>query len=203
MKCQRIGAAAVLMGVLIFLPDSPVAAYPPAVGILGNSPNCLICHVSNGPWNDDEFLILDILDKETMTSLRQPDGTSKIEVPRGETRTVLTVIGRQAGDEQDAPSRNALIYVDPQTIGNSSLSKFPPCWEVNLPLGCRRVGDILDAYPGAHITASAMSIRATDEAQNAMLTLQVMLTKGESVKGKPREGMLGNYFERVVQLIVK
>jgi len=65
------------------------------------------------------------------------------------------------------------------------------------------VGDILDAYPGAHITASAMSIRATDEAQNAMLTLQVMLTKGESVKGKPREGMLGNYFERVVQLIVK
>jgi hypothetical protein len=30
-----------------------------------------------------------------------------------------------------------------------------------------------------------------------------MLTKGESVKGNPEEGMLGNYFEKKVKLIVK
>jgi hypothetical protein len=27
-----------------------------------------------------------------------------------------------------------------------------------------------------------------------------MLTKGESVKGKPKEGMIGSYFERKVTL---
>ena len=38
--------------------------------------------------------------------------------------------------------------------------------------------------------------------QDAELTLQVMLTKGESVKGKAKEGMMGSYFERNVRLKV-
>jgi hypothetical protein len=29
-----------------------------------------------------------------------------------------------------------------------------------------------------------------------------MLTKGESVKGKPKEGMIGNYFTRIVKVRV-
>lgn len=47
-----------------------------------------------------------------------------------------------------------------------------------------------------------MSIRPTDAAQDAEVALQVMLTKGESVKGKPKEGMVGNYIERKVYLKV-
>jgi hypothetical protein len=47
-----------------------------------------------------------------------------------------------------------------------------------------------------------MSIRPSDAAQDAELTLQVMLTKGESVKGQPKEGMVGSYFERKVKLKV-
>src|SRR5688572_16686461 len=56
-----------------------VYAYPPGVGILSNSKNCMSCHVNNGPWKDNENLIIDILDKETKTSLRQPDGSFLIE----------------------------------------------------------------------------------------------------------------------------
>jgi hypothetical protein len=33
--------------------------------------------------------------------------------------------------------------------------------------------------------------------------LQAMLTRGESVKGRAKEGMTGNYYERTVSLIVK
>ncbi len=47
-----------------------------------------------------------------------------------------------------------------------------------------------------------MSVRPGDDAQDAELTLQVMLTKGESVKGKAKKGMKGNYYERVVRLKV-
>lgn len=178
-------------------------SYPPAVGILGNSPNCLTCHVSNGPWAEDEFLIVDILEKETKKSLMQADGTFLIEVSRNETRTVLTVIGRKAGDGAEAPYRHAWLYVDPQTIGNAALSKFPPGWEVNLPMACRIVGDSADAYPGARLTVLPMSIHPTETAQNGSLTLQVMLTKGDAVKGKAKEGIMGNYHEREVTLFVK
>ena len=47
-----------------------------------------------------------------------------------------------------------------------------------------------------------MTIRPLDAARNAELTLQVMLTMGESVKGKAKEGMIANYFERRVKLVV-
>jgi hypothetical protein len=47
-----------------------------------------------------------------------------------------------------------------------------------------------------------MSIRAGDDAQDTELQLQVMLTRGESVKGKAKEGMKGNYFERIIRLKV-
>lgn len=54
----------------------------------------------------------------------------------------------------------------------------------------------------AKITALPMRIRPGDDAQDAELKLQVMLTKGESVKGRAKEGMKGNYFEKIVRLIV-
>ena len=35
-------------------------AYPPAVGILSNSKNCMGCHSNNGPWKEDNKLIINI-----------------------------------------------------------------------------------------------------------------------------------------------
>lgn len=176
-------------------------AYPPAVGILSNSKNCLSCHVNNGPWNDDKSIV-DILDKSTGKSVKDADGNFVIDVQRNQTRTLLTVIGRHKG-QGEAPYRNAWIYVDPTTIGTTSLSKFAPGWETNLQLSCRVVGDKLEFYSEANISALPMTIRPTDVARDTELQLQVMLTKGESVKGKPTEGMKGNYLERKVKLVVK
>lgn len=177
-----------------------VFAYPPAVGILGEAKNCLSCHVNNGPWKDDGLTIIDILDNETKKSLKQIDGTFFIEAKRGEKKTVLTVIGRSKEDKEESPYRNAWLYVDPRTIGTTSLSKFAPGWDVNLPMSCRIVGDKLEGYEGAKISVLPMTIRPSDAAQDAELMLQVMPTKGESVKGKPKDGMTGNYFERKIKL---
>ena len=65
------------------------------------------------------------------------------------------------------------------------------------------VGDVVEAYRGAHTTALPMTVRAGADAADAELELQVMLTRGESVKGKADQGMEGNYFERRVRLEVK
>ncbi|NIO19329.1 MAG: hypothetical protein GTN76_00930 [Candidatus Aenigmarchaeota archaeon] len=179
-----------------------IFSYPPAVGIVGKAKNCLVCHVNNGPWQDMENTIIDILDKKTKKSFIQADGSFLIEALRGKTTTFLTVIGRKRGDKAEAPYRNAWLYVDPERIKSDSLSKFAPGWNVNLPMACRIVGDNLEGFEGAKITALPMSIRAGDDAQDAELLLQVMMTKGESVKGKAKEGMIGNYFERFVRLKV-
>jgi hypothetical protein len=168
----------------------------------GSGTLCLECHVNNGPWRDDQWTIIDLLDKETHTSLKQPDGTFLLEARRSASRTVLTVLGRAKGDSLEAPYRTAWLYVDPATIETGSLSKFAPGWEVNLPMSCRIVGDKLELYEGATLTVLTMILRATDAARDAELTLQVMFTKGESVKGKPKEGMIGSYFERKVKLKV-
>ena len=180
-----------------------VFAYPPAVGILGKAKDCSSCHINNGPWRDDGKTIIDILDKETKRSFKQLDGGFLIEVKRGEPKTVLTVIGLSTEGEKEAPYRNAWLYVDPKTIESSSLSKFAPGWDVDLPMACRIVGDKLEGFDGAKITVLPMTIRPLDAAQDAEVILLVMLTKGESVKGKPREGLIGNYFERKVKLKVK
>ena len=179
-----------------------VFAYPPAVGILGKAKDCLSCHVNNGPWKDDKNLIIEIRDKETRKSLKQPDGSFIIEVKRGEIKTVLTVIGRTKGDKGGAPKQNAWLYVDPKTIVTNSLSKFAPGWEVNLPMSCRMVGDKLDGFEDAKVTVLPMTVRPTAAAQDSELILQVMLKEGEPVKGKPEEGLIGNYFERRVKLRV-
>ncbi len=199
MKAKTILILLSVLGLVICLYQYSFS-YPPAVGLLSKSKNCLVCHANNGPWQDEANTIIDILDKETKKSLMQADGSFLIEVQRGEIRTVLTVIGRKKGDKVEAPFRNAWLYVDPQRIKSNSMSKFAPGWNVNLPLSCRVVGDKLKGFEGAKITALPMSVRPGDDAQDAELKLQVMLTKGESVKGKGKEGMKGNYFERIVRL---
>lgn len=201
MKSRTTLVILILAAVGMFLYQQSFS-YPPAVGIIGKAKDCLVCHVNNGPWQDEENTIIDILDKETKKSLMQADGTFLIEAERGTIKTVLTVIGRKKGDKAEAPYRNAWLYVDSQRIKSNSLSKFAPGWTVNLPMACRIVGDKLEGYEGANITALPMSIRPGDDAYDAEIQLQVMLTKGESVKGKAREGMKGNYFERVVRLKV-
>lgn len=175
-------------------------AYPPAVGILSNSKNCLSCHTNNGQWKDDANTIIDILDNNTKKSLLNADGTFWIEVKKGEQKTVLTIIGSKKGASIPASYRNAWLYIDPSTIGTGSLSKFAPNWDVNLPISCRLVGDIVTGYDDAQITSLPMTIQPLANAKNAELQLQVMLTKGESIKGKAHEGMSGNYFERKVKL---
>ena len=179
---------------------SSAYAYPPAVGILTNSKNCISCHASNGPWKDNSKVVIDILDKETKKSFKQPDGSFLIEVKRWEQKTVLTVIGSEKGNTASVPYRNAWLYIDPTTIGTSSLSKFAPGWDVNLPMSCRVVGDKLPGYENADITSLPMTIQPLSNANNAEIQLQVMLTKGESVKVNAQEGMLGNYFEKKVVL---
>jgi hypothetical protein len=179
-------------------------AYPPGVGILSSSKNCMSCHSSNGPWKDDQKLIIDVLDKDTKKSLKQPDGSFLIETKRWEQKTVLTVIGWVKENEKSGsvPYRNAWLYIDPSTIGTQSLSKFAPNWDVNLPMSCRVVGDKLPGYENADITSLPMTIQPLSNAKDAELQLQVMLTKGESVKGNAKEGMIGSYFERKIILKV-
>ncbi len=201
MKTKTILILLSVLGLVICLYQYSFS-YPPAVGLLGKSKNCLVCHASNGPWNDEENIIIDILDKETKRSLMQADHSFLIEAQRGQIKTVLTVIGRKKGDKEEAPYRNAWLYVDAKRIKSNSLLKFAPGWSVNLPMACRIVGDKLGGFNGAKITVLPMSVRPGDDAQDADLQLQVMLTKGESVKGKAKEGMKGNYFERVVRLKV-
>ena len=96
---------------LLVLVASTAIAYPPAVGILGNAKSCMSCHVNNGPWVDESKTIIDILDKETMKSLRQSDGTFQLDVKRGQQKTVLTIIGRIKDDDTPAPYRNAWTYI--------------------------------------------------------------------------------------------
>ncbi|MBI5464564.1 MAG: hypothetical protein HY966_06405 [Ignavibacteriales bacterium] len=177
-------------------------AYPPGVGILTKSKSCLSCHANNGPWVDDAKTIIDILDKETMKSLRQPDGSFLLEVKRGQQKTVLTVLGRIKDDDAPSPYRNAWTYIDPTRIETNSLSKFAPGWTVNLQMSCRVVGDKIAGFEGARMTVLPMTVQPLDDAKDAELQLQVMLTKGESVKGNAKEGMIGNYFERKVKLKV-
>jgi hypothetical protein len=62
-------------------------AYPPAVGILGQSRNCLACHANNGPWKEDPTLVIDILDRTSGKSLKQKDGTFLIAARRWEAKT--------------------------------------------------------------------------------------------------------------------
>ncbi len=201
MKAKTILILLSVLGLVICLYQYSFS-YPPAVGLLGKSKNCLVCHANNGPWNDEENTIIDILDKETKRSLMQADHSFLIEAQRGQIKTVLTVIGRTKKDKTEAPYRNAWLYVDAKRIKNNSLLKFAPGWSVNLPMACRIVGDKLEGFNGAKITVLPMSVRPGDDAQDADLQLQVMLTKGESVKGKGKEGMKGNYFERVVKIKV-
>lgn len=178
-------------------------AYPPSVGILTNSKNCMSCHPNNGNWKDESKIIIDILDKETKKSFKQPDGSFLIETKKGEQKTVLTIIGSKKDKSVSAPYRNAWLYIDPTTIGTNSLSKFAAGWDVNLPMSCRLVGDNLPGYENADITSLPMTIQPLSNAKDAEIQLQVMLTKGESVKGNAQEGMLGNYFEKKVILKIK
>ena len=201
MKAKTILILLSVLGLVICLYQYSFS-YPPAVGLLGKSKNCLVCHANNGPWQDEGNTIIDILDKETKKSLMQADHSFLIEAQRGQIKTVLTVIGRTKKDKTETPYRNAWLYVDAKRIKSNSLLKFAPGWSVNLPMACRIVGDKLGGFNGAKITVLPMSVRPGDDAQDAELKLQVMLTRGESVKGKAKKGMKGNYFERLVRLKV-
>jgi hypothetical protein len=177
-------------------------AYPPGVGILSNAKNCLTCHSDNGPWTGEENTIIDIIEKKSGNSFRQPDGNFLLQVKRHELLTVRTVIGYKKNVANVAPYRNGWIYVDPTTIESSSLSKFAPGWDVNLQASCRLVGDNLEGYEDFDISVLPMTIRPSDSARDTEIILQGMLTRGEAVKGKGKEGMVGNYFERKVMLRV-
>ena len=198
---RRAALATVTAALGLFLVAGPAAAYPPGVGILGQSRSCASCHKSDGPWSDETRTVIDVLDAKTKRSLKGGDGVFQIEVARGERRTVLTLIGRLPGDAEP-PRRNAWLYVDPGQIPTSALSKFAPGWDVNLPMSCRIVGDKVEGYEGAHLTLLPMTVRPTDAAHNAELELQVMLTRGEVIKGEGEKGLVSNFLLRKVRLKV-
>jgi hypothetical protein len=178
-------------------------AYPPAVGIVGPSRSCKQCHASNGPWKDHKRTIVDLLDAATRRSLRRPNGKFLLKVKRGQTKTVITIIGRKAKDSAPPPVRNAWLYVDPKQIKTTALSKFAPGWDVNLPMSCRVVGDRVPEYPGAAVTAAAMTVRPGGAARDAELELQVMLTHGKSAKGNPDRWLKSNYLVKKLLLKVQ
>ncbi len=180
-----------------------VLAYPPAVGILGKSPNCLSCHVNNGGWTEGPDLIIDVIDQQTKKSLKQPDGSFLIEAPRSRAVTLSTIIGYRTKEGVEPPYRNAWIYVDSNKIDSASLTKFPAGWEVNLPMACRLVGDKSELYPDADITLLPMTLLPGKEAVEGKVLLQVMMTKGDAVKGRAKEGVIGSYFQRTLVLKVK
>lgn len=197
---KRSGAIAAAIAVLSIA--IVALAYPPAVGILGQSENCLKCHAENGKWVEGPGLVIDIVDQPTQMSLRQADSTFLLAVKRGERVTVSTIIGYRAAQEPMPPYRNAWLYVDSTQIGTSSLTKFPTGWEVNLPMACRLVGDKYDKYSDANVTVLPMTVMPGKDAVDGTVQLQVMLTGGEPLKGKPKEGMTGNYHVRTVRLKV-
>lgn len=198
----RTGPVIGALGVVVILTAIEALAYPPAVGILGNSPDCLSCHIDNGSWVDSSDLIIDIVDQRTKTSLKQPDGSFLLEAQHGQTVTVATIIGYRKKQGREAPYRNAWLYVDPKQVDSASLTKFPTGWEVNLPMACRLVGDKSELYPDADITVLPMTLLPEKTAVDGVVTLQVMLTRGEAIKGKAKEGMIGNFFRRSLVLKV-
>jgi hypothetical protein len=175
-------------------------ASPPAVGMASNAKSCLSCHASAGPWPEGASLVLDILDKNTMASLRQPDGSFQINCKRGQTASVVTVLGYQPQEKQPVPHRNGWIFVDTTLIGTPSVSKFAAGWEADIIYGCKIVGDKSAAYPDAMVTTSPMTVRPLGNAANTDISLQVLLTAGEAVKNKAKEGLQSNYFVRTVRL---
>lgn len=177
-------------------------AYPPAVGILGDSKDCLSCHTSKGPWIDDGSVVIDLVDKQTGLSLKQEDGSFAISARRGESKTILTVIGYEGPDRELKPEKHAWIYVDTEAHGTSKLSHFAPGWNVNLPMACRMVGDKYKESKGGGYTVLPMTVRPSDAARDAQITLQILLVAGETVKGKAKEGLISNYFERSITLKV-
>ncbi len=83
------------------------------------------CHVNNGPWKDENNLIIDVLDMETKKSLKQPDGSFLIETKRREQKTVLTVIGQKKDKTVSVPYRNAWLYIDTAATGKGPTFSVP------------------------------------------------------------------------------
>lgn len=193
----------VVAGATLILLTIAALAYPPAVGILGKSTNCLNCHVNNGKWVDGPDLIIDIVDKQTNQSLKLPDGSFVLEAVSGKPVTLITIIGYRKKDSQQPPHRNAWLYIDSSRIGTQSLSTFPSGWDVNLPMSCRLVGDKSELYPDADVTVLPMTILPGPTAADGSVTLHVMLTSGDAIKGNAKEGMIGSYFQRTMILKVK
>jgi hypothetical protein len=199
---MKNGKVILALGLIVW--SSSAWAYPPAVGIVGKAKNCLVCHINNGPWQDDQQMVVDLLDAKTKQSFKQADGSFLIKAERHVPKTVLAVLGRAKGDPALAPTRNGWLFIDPQRISEESPSnKFPKGWEVNQSLGCRMVGDPLPGYEGSALTVASMTLLATAQAKEVQMEWQAMLARGESVKGKAREGLQSTTVVKKVKLVVK
>jgi hypothetical protein len=177
-------------------------ATPPAVGIVGSSRDCNACHVNSGQWLESPELVIDLVDPVSKTSFRQPNGSFLLSARRGETVNAVAIFGYKSVSPALAPHRNGWIFVDTTTIGTEAISKFAPGWEISLPYGCKISGDKSEAYPDAQITSAPFIVKASESAADRDVTLQVLLTSGEAVKGKAKEGLVSDYFSRQVHLRV-
>jgi len=168
----------------------------PAAALESRDENCLGCHDRAGQWTDTAHVIIDIVDPQTGQSLQEPDGSFTIAIPRGSERRVKSVFG-VTPDVEFPPDMVGWLYVSPdalQTAHESDL-KFAPGWSVNRPFCGKRLMEEVPDYPGNRLAAITMTLRPSDTAENADISLQVLL------KSHAR-GLSADYFERVVHLRV-
>jgi hypothetical protein len=168
----------------------------PAAALESRDENCLGCHEQGDNWTDTTQIIIDIIDPETGESFRGPDGSFTIAIKRGTERRVKSVFG-VAPEVKFPPDIVGWLYVSPDALESAHESdlKFAPGWSVNRPFCGKRLREVVKGYPGHALAAITMTLRPGETAQDAAITLQVLL------KSMAR-GMTGDYFERIVHLNV-
>lgn len=187
---------AVLCALAVLLGMTPNAHTWPAASLESRHMNCLGCHEQANTWADTSQIVIDIVDPKTGVSFRQPDGSFRIEVARGSERKVKSVFG-VTPSVKFPPDMVGWLFVSPdalQTAHESDL-KFAPGWSVNRPFCGKRLIEEVPNYPGDKLAAITMTVRPSDTAHDADVSLQVLL------KSYAR-GLSGEYIERVVHLDV-
>jgi hypothetical protein len=185
------------LGALFAVVDWGQSAYGwPAASLQSRDKDCAVCHSSANAWMDTSKLVIDIVDTKTGKSLKTTDGSFEIPVKRGSELRVNSVFGVKPG-YRFPPEMVGWLYVSPQELqsAHESDSKFAPGWQVNRAFCMKRLVETIDGFPGDQLAAVTMTVRPLDGAQDATVSLQVLLKS--SGRGLP-----GEYFERVVHLRV-
>lgn len=185
---------------IALLTGSIVGAQPafgwPAASLQSRDRDCTGCHTAANSWTDTSKVIVDMVDMKTGKSLRMPDGTFEVVVPRGSELRVNSIFGVKPG-YKFPPEMVGWLYVSPEALESAPESdpKFAPGWQVNRSFCMKRLVETIDGYPGNQLAAVPMTVRPLEGAGDATISLQVLLKS--SGRGLP-----GDYIERTVRLRV-